>query len=275
MTGTPILDPAALAAMLRARKVQLVDVRSDADWRAATIPGAMRLEAYDYFIPASDDSGVRGMARAAASAFARLGIDGSMPVVFFEQATGMISPRALWFHDLLGLAQGHVLDGGFDAWRHAGLPVAPGTGLAAAIDPAAADGALPASVQPQLAATLDQVRAADGRSVVVLDTRRPTEHTGAFVHPCCARPGRIPGSVLLFWEDVLADGRYRDAAELRRIFRNAGLSPGQEVITYCHRGARAATVFHALRRAGFSRARVFVGSWHEWAARGELPASCG
>lgn len=275
MTANSILDPAALASMLRARQVQLVDVRSEADWQRETIAGAMRLEAYDYFIPASDDAGLAAMARAAASAFVRLGIDGSIPAVFFEQETGMISPRALWFHQLLGLQQGHVLDGGFEAWRAAGLPTVPGAGPSASIDPAIAGAATPHGAQLQLAATLDQVRAADGRNVVVLDTRRPTEHTGAFVHPCCARPGRIPGSVLLFWEDVLQDGRYRDSAALHRVFRNAGLSPEQEVITYCHRGARAATVFHALRQVGFPNVRVFVGSWHEWAARAELAAACG
>lgn len=275
MSAAPILDLDTLVAMLHAGSVQLVDVRSEDDWRSATIPGAMRLEAYDYFIPASDTVGIADMASAACAAFARLGIDDDKPVVFFEQATGMISPRALWFHQLVGLGRGHVLDGGIAAWRAAGLPTAPGTGLSAAIMTDNMAAAPAAGAQLRLAATLDEVRAADGRDVVVLDTRRPTEHSGAFVHPCCARAGRVPGSVLLFWEDVLRDGRYREASELLRIFRDAGLSPGQEVITYCHRGARAATVFHALKRAGYPRVRVFVGSWHEWAARGDLPADHG
>lgn len=275
MTASPILDPAALATMLRDRPVRLVDVRGETEWRRATIPGAMRLEAYDYFITASDQAGVAAMTRATAAAFARLGIDGSTPAVFFEQATGMISPRALWFHQLLGLPQGYVLDGGFAAWCEVGEPTAPGDGASAAIDPTDAEVAMPQAAQLHFAATVDEVLAADGRKVVVLDTRRPTEHTGAFVHPCCARPGRIPGSVLLFWEDVLEAGRYRDAARLHQLFRAAGLSPEQEVITYCHRGARAATVFHALRQAGFPNVRVFVGSWHEWAARADLPATCG
>ncbi len=98
---------------------------------------------------------------------------------------------------------------------------------------------------------------------------------GTFVHPCCARPGRVPGSLFLFWEDFLAEGAYREAADIAQRARAAGLHREQDVIVYCHRGARAATALYGLRRAGFPHVRVFVGSWHEWAERRDLPALSG
>jgi thiosulfate/3-mercaptopyruvate sulfurtransferase len=270
-----VVDPASLHVMMDAHAPIVVDVRSEKDWRSASIPGAVFVNVYDYFIPESDEGGIDQMACAVSSAFAAVGIDGTRPVVFYEEATGMISPRALWFHELLGMSGGAILDGGISAWRNAGFAVAPGAGANAVVDATHPQGARPAGVQRALVADLDEVRAAGGAAAVILDVRRPTEHAGAFVHPCCARAGRIPGSVLLFWEDVLDNGRYRAPDDLAARFRQAGLRPDQEIITYCHRGARAATVFYALKRAGFSRPRVFVGSWHEWAARAELPADLG
>ena len=105
--------------------------------------------------------------------------------------------------------------------------------------------------------------------------RRLSEFEGTFIHPCCERPGRIPGARFLFWEDILENGRYRSAAEIRRLAEEAGLDPEREVITYCHRGARAATVLYGLRMAEFSRVSVYVGSWHEWAGRADLPVAIG
>jgi thiosulfate/3-mercaptopyruvate sulfurtransferase len=144
----------------------------------------------------------------------------------------------------------------------------------AAIRPDAPTGPTPRGFRRALTTDLAEVASAPDRGAVVLDVRRPSEHDGSFVHPCCARPGRIPGSVLLFWEDLLEHGRYRAPAALAARFAAAGLDPAQEVITYCHRGARAATAAYALGLAGYTRVRVFVGSWHEWAAT-QLPAERG
>jgi thiosulfate/3-mercaptopyruvate sulfurtransferase len=266
-----ILDAAALAAL---RDPIIVDVRPEPEWRRDAIPGAVLMNVYDYFIPASDAAGIAQMATAAAAAFAALGIDGTRPVVWYEEATGMISPRGLWFQDLLGIGGGAILDGGIAAWRAAGFATAPGSGATAAIRPDTPPGPIPRGFQRGLTTDLAEVTSAAARGAVVLDVRRPSEHDGSFVHPCCARPGRIPGSVLLFWEDLLENGRYRSPADLAARFAAVGLEPEQEVITYCHRGARAATAAYALKRAGYDRVRVFVGSWHEWAAT-SLPAERG
>jgi thiosulfate/3-mercaptopyruvate sulfurtransferase len=44
-----------------------------------------------------------------------------------------------------------------------------------------------------------------------------------------------------------------------------------DIVPYCHRGARSANTYYALRYAGIAGARNFIGSWHEWSARTELP----
>lgn len=270
----PVITAEALIARLGEPGLLLVDTRGRDAWRAATLPGAVHLDVYDYFIPRSDAAGLADLQRAAWAGLTAVGADRAATVVYFETATGMVSPRGLWFHDHAGLSGGLILDGGFDAWVAAGGPVEPGVGADAAIASGAA-GPSPPAPRPELYAGVDDVLARPA-GTVVLDVRRPSEHTGAFVHPCCARPGRIPDSVLLFYEDLLADGRYRAAEEIAARARAAGLAPETPVIVYCHRGARAATALYGLRLAGFAaEGRVFVGSWHEWAERGELFAAVG
>lgn len=252
-------------------KYVAVDVRPEAAWREETLPGAVSLNVYDYFIPSSDEAGIAGMAAGAHAAFERLGISRDHIPVFFEEETGMISPRGLWFHELAGFDGGLILDGGIKAWKAAGGETSPGTGTPDAIRSETTD--LP--FRRELVASTDDVLDHATNGADIFDVRRRSEFEGTFVHPCCARPGRIPHSHFAFYEDMLADGKYRSADEIRKIAEDAGLSPDREIITYCHRGARAATALYGLRLAGFDKVRIYTGSWHEWAGNSALAIEIG
>jgi thiosulfate/3-mercaptopyruvate sulfurtransferase len=251
----------------------LVDTRPVTDWRTGTIPGAINLDVYEYFIARSDEEGIADMVRAAASAWALAALDQGRDVVFFEEATGMRSPRGLWFHEMLGHHHGAILDGGIAAWRAAGGILQPGTGPTLAVS-AGATGVVP-SFRREFVVSTAEVLAGTGRDFDLLDVRRRSEFDGSFVHACCARGGRIPGAKFLFYEDMLEDGRYRSASEIRAMAEAATLSPRRRIVTYCHRGARAATALYGLRRAGFGDIRIYVGSWHEWAGDPVLPLHSG
>jgi len=295
MTNPKLIDAVTLQLMLRSEnRPHLIDTRLVEEWAAATLPGAISLNVYDYFIPQSDPAGIATMRSAAHLAYSELEID-ERSCVFFEQKTGMRSPRGLWFDEFIGRSNGAILDGGVDAWLAAGFPVEPGGNGAGHISgnaPGHAQSMIAAIGSPTehtvagqsvnninahvaLVATIDEVLAADGVETVVLDVRRRSEFNGSFVHDCCARNGRVPDARFIFWEDVLSEGQYRDAGEMKKIAALAGISPAQRVIIYCHRGARAATVRYALLKAGFEDVAIFVGSWHEWAQRQDLPVQLG
>ncbi|WP_047606906.1 sulfurtransferase [Rahnella aquatilis] len=253
----------------------LIDVREIAQWQAATLPGAHHLNVYDYFIPDSTEAGNNSLLNAFQRAWASLNISDNVTPVFFEQQVGMRSPRGAWFALCGGIRQPLVLDGGLDAWQRAGGELMPGTGHSAVIS---AENPDYRAVNPQgntLTATRAEVLAAQASGAQILDARRPTEFSGEFAHECCHRAGRIPGASLLFWEDVVHNGAFRDATEIRHRAEKAGLHPDRRVIIYCHRGARAATVFTALQLAGYRQLAIYVGSWHEWAEHSELPLLTG
>ncbi|NIF47285.1 sulfurtransferase [Enterobacter sp. Ap-1006] len=251
----------------------LIDVREREAWQTASLPGALNLNVYDYFVSDSSPKGYAAMAGAFVHAWQQLGIASGATPVFFEQTVGMRSPRGLWFLWFALGAEGLILDGGVEAWADAGGKLTPGKGPAAIVSDAGAPECQPAMVR--LAATRAETIDADPASTLLLDARRPTEYDGSFVHECCARAGRIPGSKLLFWEDAVEHGRFKSAAALASLAAEAGFTPSKRVIAWCHRGARAATVLVALKLAGYQDVAVYVGSWHEWASHPELPLLSG
>ncbi|WP_421906261.1 sulfurtransferase [Mameliella sp.] len=266
------ISASELAARLDEPGLVLVDTRTREAWEQETLPGAIFLNVYDYFVPESTDVGYAGMAAGAAEAFRRAGLDKARTVVWFEEETGMRSPRGLWFQDFLGRDGGMILDGGLRAWREIGGATAPGQGVAEAITHV--DGPAPEGWRPDLALIRDALLT-PAPELQIFDVRRPSEFDGSFAHECCARGGRVPGALFMFYEDMIRDGRYRPSDEIRAAAIAAGLDPARPVVTYCHRGARAATALYGLRMAGFDRVGLFVGSWHEWAADPDLPMETG
>lgn len=253
--------------------VVLVDTRIEEEFRVGTIPGAIHVNVYDYFIAKSDEAGIIDMAEAAAAAFSAAGLKKAEKVIFFEEETGMRSPRGLWFLELLGAGNGFILDGGIAAWRAVGGVVDEGKGDAfviGAVKPGLGDKGT--VFERSFVASIEDVLSANP-DVDILDVRRPSEYDGSFLHDCCARPGCIPNAKHVFYEEFLEDGHYRTKVEIAAIAERAGVSPERPAILYCHRGARAATALYALRIAGFDKLSIFVGSWHEWAGTPELPVT--
>ncbi|MBA3843945.1 MAG: hypothetical protein H0X39_15255 [Actinobacteria bacterium] len=109
---------------------------------------------------------------------------------------------------------------------------------------------------------LDELRGRLGE-VAILDVRAPAEYDGSLGKPCDPRQGHIPGARNV---DI-----YRlmnlDPAEIELA---AGITPGGEIVAYCHSGSRSAIATQMLRALGYD-ARNYVGSWHEWSRHDALP----
>ena len=104
----------------------------------------------------------------------------------------------------------------------------------------------------------------DDPTLTVLDVRTAGEYDGTRGNACDPRQGHLPGARHL---DVAMLARCETVEQVREL---VGLAEGAEIAAYCHSGSRSALAVQVLRAAGYD-ARNYVGSWHEWSRRDDLP----
>jgi thiosulfate/3-mercaptopyruvate sulfurtransferase len=105
----------------------------------------------------------------------------------------------------------------------------------------------------------------DDPELTVVDVRALHEYDGSVGAPCDPRQGHIPGARHVELTKLLECTTIEDVEAL------LDLPPKAEIAAYCHSGARSAVAVQILNAAGYD-ARNYPGSWHEWAARADLPA---
>src|SRR4051812_4923407 len=260
-----LITPDALAETLKEpSKPLLIDLRPPEDFATGHIPSAVHLDLWGVSLIDTDPAPLKAFMWMIDHLFNLRGVDVSTPVVVYDEQSGMRAARAFWFLEYFGHPDVRVLDGGFGAWLHAGLPVT----REASAPPKSTWAGTP---QAQRIATWRDVKARLGDAgTVILDTRSDGEHAGTTVR--AKRGGAIPGAVHIEWTPNLAPGgAFKSAGELRAMYESAGVTPDKEVITYCQGGYRAAHAYLALRLLGYPRVRNYTGSWKEWGDREDLP----
>jgi thiosulfate/3-mercaptopyruvate sulfurtransferase len=192
----------------------------------------------------------------------RLGIGPATAVVAYDSAGGAIASRLWWMLRSIGHGRVAVLDGGFPAWTAAGHPIT------AEVPEVAATTYPPV---PDWTGVVDIEAVAEGAALgaTVIDSRAPERFRGE-VEPIDDRAGHIPGAVNRFHADNLApDGTHRPIAELVERFAGSGESP----IVYCGSGVTACHNLLVLSMIGLAGARLYPGSWSEWASDPDRPVA--
>lgn len=262
-----LVTPAELSRLLEekdARRPLLLDMRPPEDYSAAHIPGAIHLDLWGVSLIDTDPAPLKAFMWMIEHLLASHGVSADTPVVVYDEQSGIRAARAFWFLEYFGHPSVRLLDGGFPAWVREGLPV---TRDAGPPPKSTWTGRRDANVL----ATWRDVKASLGRQdVVLLDTRTDGEYRGTTVR--ARRGGAIPGAIHIEWTSNLTpEGDFKPAAELQQMYRDAGVTPDREVVTYCQGGYRAAHSYLALRLLGYPRVRSYVGSWKEWGDREDVP----
>jgi thiosulfate/3-mercaptopyruvate sulfurtransferase len=193
---------------------------------------------------------------------ARSGIGPESTVVFYGYAPAL----GLWLMRLHGHRDVRILDCSRDTWRAEGRPL-----TAAASQPPPGTAVL-GDEEPGIRADRAAVVSAIGRpGTTLVDVRSAAEYRGERFWPSGGtepggRAGHVPSAVHLPLDGLYnPDGSFRSVAELRGLFSPAVLDGGEELITYCTIGGRAATAWFVLTHLlGRDRVRVYDGSWAEW-----------
>lgn len=282
MNLAPLISPTALDALRQQADVAVVDVRHDlmqpaagrAAWQTGHILGAIHLHLDDDLSgPKTGQNGRHPLPDPStlADRLGRIGIGDGSRVIAYDDAGGAFAARLWWLLRWLGHDAVAVLDGGWQAWLAAALPVS--TMLASA----RASQVLVARPHTDWVVGVDSVAngLADG-SQMVLDARAPERFRGE-VEPIDPVAGHIPGACNRFHRNNLAaDGGFKDPATLRAEFLEVlnGRS-ADELVCQCGSGVTACHNLLALAVAGLEGARLYPGSWSEWCSDPARPVATG
>ena len=254
-----LAETAWLAAHLADPWLCVVDARSQGEYDAGHISGAVHIDGFGSGIPraANGDMGppetFAGLARS-------LGITNESTVVVYDTPTqrmGMVAWTFLYY----GHADVRILDGGLAQWAAAGLELT------------TAPSSRPETnyVPQPLAAlycSLEQAKAGTERDDFVFwDTRSADEYAGnATGFGSVPRPGRVPGAIHLEWTELLdpETRTLKPAPELHQLLAANGITPEKQVASYCNGGARGALAAFVLQVLGFERATAYAGSFQQW-----------
>jgi thiosulfate/3-mercaptopyruvate sulfurtransferase len=259
-----LTTPGELQKQLNSPKLCLIDARPAEEFARRHIPGAVHFDLFGLSLVDTREAPLVAFMQMIHHVLELRGVSEDKEVVFYEENSGMRAARGVWFLEYFGHPNGRMLDGGFQGWIKAGLPVA-----TEAVAPRAA--AFKTTARREVLATADDVLdAVNQKNSLILDTRSQGEYLGTHVR--AARGGAIPGAIHLEWtENLDPAGKFKSDAELRSMYAKAGITPDREVISYCQGGYRSAHSYVALRLIGFPRVRNYIGSWREWGDRTDLP----
>ncbi|WP_245633154.1 sulfurtransferase [Luteipulveratus mongoliensis] len=207
-----------------------------------------------------------------AEAMGRAGIDGSRPVVAYDDAGGVIASRLVWMLRLLDL-DAAVLSGGLAAY--------PGSLESGSVQPERADFRVRPWPAQQLLTTEDVARTGPQ----LIDARPANRYRGddpevdaslGRVPEADPRRGHIPGAINVPCRGHLDDdGAVKPPEHIRATFLAAGIDDASDVVSYCGAGVTACHNLLAMEYAGLGRGRLYPGSWSAWSRDLALPVETG
>ncbi|MFV0460087.1 MAG: sulfurtransferase [Actinomycetales bacterium] len=273
---TPFCSPAEVGRLLDSgRDVVLADCRWYLDGRsgreaylAGHLPGAVFVDLdADLAGPVDATSGRHPLPTPEdfARTRARLGMGPDAVVIGYDDAGGVIAARLVWMLRAIGV-DAAVLEGGLSGWQ--------ASASTRAAEPRSVESQRAQSQrvepQPWPADVLADIDAVGDPSAVVLDAR-PRERYRGEGDDVDPRSGHIPGARNLpCRENLDTDDRLLPSSVLSDRLDEIGVTRAKinagEVISSCGSGVTACHSLLVIEQLGLGRARLYPGSWSQYAA---------
>jgi thiosulfate/3-mercaptopyruvate sulfurtransferase len=193
---------------------------------------------------------------------AEIGIGKGNRIVAYDDAAGSIAARFWWMMTWIGADCASVLDGGITKWiaELRSLEQGKSNRVQRAVQP------YTVKLNPAMVAKMSELESGDS-NLLLIDARAPERYRGE-IEPIDMRGGHIPGAINYPFSKNLTDTEpqvFRSQEELAKLFRDAGVDKSRNIVSYCGSGVTACHNLLAMQIAGIDNARLYPGSWSEWA----------
>ena len=198
----------------------------------------------------------------------KLGVDKDTTVVLYGDNNNWFAAWGAWIFSVYGLNDNvKLLDGGRKKWELEKRAV---DNRVDAVKPssitlAAAD----TKLRARLNDVLDVVNKKSNATIV--DIRSPEEFSGKIFAPpgsqeLSVRAGHVPGALNVAWGRAVnpADGTFKSADELKKLYADAGIDGSKPIIVYCRIGERSSHTWFLLSKILGYDVRNYDGSWTEY-----------
>ncbi len=266
-----LISPQELARLQQgSAPVRILDVRTHDLYSLGHVPGAVNLDARKAFNPKNNY--LLPPVEQLQQLLREKGVNNGDLIVLYDQGENYFAARILWALDVMGHENNRLMDGGFERWQTAGMPVSDSD------EPQLPQGNFVPSVQPHILASKFVARLAmDNPNLQLVDVRPAEEYTGTKNPSNNPRSGHIPGAINLPWQQSLqhslASGPFKPKSMLKAQY-DGQLPKDKKIITYCQAGGHSAMTYFILRELGYQVA-VYDGSWQEWSRDSSLPVQTG
>ena len=254
-----LIQTSELEKTLDDSNLVIIDARSFKEYSEGHIPGAVNLDLFAFHWFDTTKEGIESFNRQTQQLFSFAGITNEKKVIFYDEVSGMLAARGVWLLMYFSHPQVFMLDGGMKKWKKEKLPLET---KANGFKPAKFSG----KINSELVASFEYIKK-NLNQIQIIDARSHDEYDGTILR--AARKGHIPTAINVDWNlNVADDGTLKKDNDLLALYK---IPKDSEVVTYCQGAYRAANAFLALKKIGFKKVRVYLGSWAEWANRLELP----
>jgi len=257
-----LISTSELKKKLNDDNLLIIDGRSWHEYSDGHIPGAVNLDLFAFHWADTSKEGIEAFNKQMTKLLSNVGVSYDKFVVFYDDESGIFAARGVWLLEYFSHKNVAMLDGGLGKWKKDKYQVEkrPNSYKLARFKP---------KINPKVLATyrymLDHL---SNPKVKIVDARTKNEYIGKWVR--AARAGHIPNAIHVDWRDNLArDGRFKSSTALRKLYGK--IKNDDEVICYCQGGYRAANDYLALKKLGYKKLRVYLGSWYEWGNMLDLP----
>lgn len=254
-----IISTSTLTSILNDSNLLIIDTRSFKEYSEGHIPGAINLDLFAFHWIDTSLDGIENFNKQTATLFSFVGITNNKKIVFYDEISGMLAARGVWMLMYFSHQDVFMLDGGIIKWHKENLPIE--TKLNSA-KPSKFNG----KINPELISGFEYLRD-NLKKLKIIDARSPREFNGSIIR--AARSGHILNSMNIDWNlNIAHDGTFKDESELSNFY---DFPKDSEIVTYCQGAYRASNSFLVLKKLGFKKIRVYLGSWGEWGNKPELP----